>query len=334
MQTRTGPGPKTLKPASPTNPFIDKHPPSPTCRAQGCGFLVPRLCALHARSGLSPCGPLYRRRLCRLWHRPPRHGRGTSASCPAPISYSPSRLLTQLVATTFPPPPPQPPTQPRQSEGLKCYVEDFNHLIEDFAQFVKERRAARGLEGKKVFVIAQSMGGAIALLSTLPGAPLADVVDGLVLVAPMCAIAPGMRPPEWQISLLRWTAYVIPTWPITPTPDLIDRCYRDPAELEKAKNNPLGFRSKPRLLTALQMNDATERIEKRMPEVQVPFLVLHGTDDVVTAPEASKALHAKAASKDKSIKLYDGLWHALFSEPDGEGQKVTADTLAWIEERA
>ena len=36
----------------------------------------------------------------------------------------------------------------------------------------------------------------------------------------------------------------------------------------------------------------------------------------------SELLHATAVSKDKTIKLYDGFYHALLSEPDGGAEQV------------
>jgi acylglycerol lipase len=51
--------------------------------------------------------------------------------------------------------------------------------------------------------------------------------------------------------------------------------------------------------------------------VKLPFFVLHGDADTVTDPEVSRALYERAASADKAIKLYAGMWHGLTAgEPD------------------
>jgi alpha-beta hydrolase superfamily lysophospholipase len=68
-----------------------------------------------------------------------------------------------------------------------------------------------------------------------------------------------------------------------------------------------------------------------MEAVEVPLLLLHGTADVVTDPEGSRQLYARAASKDKTLRLYEGLYHDLLHEP--EWQRVVADALAWIDAR-
>ena len=41
--------------------------------------------------------------------------------------------------------------------------------------------------------------------------------------------------------------------------------------------------------------------------MDVPLLVLHGSDDVVTDPNSSRALHAAACSADKHIVVYPGM---------------------------
>ena len=62
--------------------------------------------------------------------------------------------------------------------------------------------------------------------------------------------------------------------------------------------------------------------------------MLHGEADIVTDPEVSKALYEKASSRDKTIKLYPGMWHGLTSgEPDENIEIVFADITNWLDKR-
>ncbi|URE40607.1 Putative lysophospholipase [Musa troglodytarum] len=71
-----------------------------------------------------------------------------------------------------------------------------------------------------------------------------------------------------------------------------------------------------------------------MCKVTIPFIVLHGSADVVTDPSVSRALYDAAKSKDKTIKIYDGMLHSLlFGEPDENVAMVRNDILAWLNER-
>lgn len=70
-------------------------------------------------------------------------------------------------------------------------------------------------------------------------------------------------------------------------------------------------------------------------QVTLPFFVLHGEADTVTDPEVSRALYDRAASADKTLKLYPGMWHGLTSgEPDGNVETVFADIVEWLDRRS
>jgi caffeoylshikimate esterase len=75
-------------------------------------------------------------------------------------------------------------------------------------------------------------------------------------------------------------------------------------------------------------------LQESFGEVTVPFLALHGTDDGVAAPEGSKMLYDRAPSEDKSLILYEGMYHSLIQgEPNESRDRVLADMRAWIDER-
>jgi acylglycerol lipase len=62
---------------------------------------------------------------------------------------------------------------------------------------------------------------------------------------------------------------------------------------------------------------------------------MHGETDTVTDPEVSRALYERASSKDKTIKLYPGMWHGLlYGEPPENLEIVFSDILNWIGERS
>jgi len=62
------------------------------------------------------------------------------------------------------------------------------------------------------------------------------------------------------------------------------------------------------------------------------MLILHGLADSVTSPELSEELYTKAPSEDKTLKLYEGMWHALTCEPGVPIVYGHIDT--WIEKRS
>ncbi|KAL6011215.1 hypothetical protein ACLOJK_001660 [Asimina triloba] len=68
--------------------------------------------------------------------------------------------------------------------------------------------------------------------------------------------------------------------------------------------------------------------------VSLPFIVVHGGDDIVTDPSVSQQLYESASSADKTLKLYPGMWHALTSaEPPQSIDLVFSDIITWLDQR-
>lgn len=75
-------------------------------------------------------------------------------------------------------------------------------------------------------------------------------------------------------------------------------------------------------------------VQNNFHKVITPFLTVHGTSDGVTCPTGSKMLYNKASSEDKTLKLYDGMYHSFIQgEPDEASNLVLADMRTWIDER-
>lgn len=78
-----------------------------------------------------------------------------------------------------------------------------------------------------------------------------------------------------------------------------------------------------------RIQNATLKISSSLSEFEAPFLVQHGSADRVTDPKLSQALYDEARSKDKTIRLYDGMWwHCLMGgEPDENVDLVLQDSI-------
>ncbi|KAI4301417.1 hypothetical protein L6164_034698 [Bauhinia variegata] len=219
-----------------------------------------------------------------------------------------------------------------QSEGARCYIKKFDNIINDCFDFFKSVSELKEYKGKARFLYGESMGGAVALLlhKKYP-----SFWDGAVLVAPMCKISEKVKPHPVVVNILTKMEDLIPKWKIVPTKDVINSAFRDPAKRERIRRNKLIYQEKPRLKTALEMLRTSMSLEDSLHEVTLPFFVLHGEADTVTDPEVSRALYDRASSKDKTIKLYTGMWHGLTcGESDENIEIVFADIIAWLDKHA
>ena len=107
---------------------------------------------------------------------------------------------------------------------------------------------------------------------------------------------------------------------------------RDPAEVAKYETDPLVHHDKLPARTVAELSAAVERFPEQVPAITLPLLVMHGTADVIVPPFASHMVDDRAASEDKRLELYEGLFHEILNEP--ERDRVMDDIAGWIGERA
>jgi lysophospholipase len=93
-------------------------------------------------------------------------------------------------------------------------------------------------------------------------------------------------------------------------------------------NDPLVYRGKIRARFGGEMVKIQQELPRRMPEIKLPILIMHGTADRLCDPEGSQMLYERVSSKDKTLKLYEGFYHEIFNEPGRE--QVFADMEAWL----
>ncbi|KAK3028504.1 hypothetical protein RJ639_038572 [Escallonia herrerae] len=216
-----------------------------------------------------------------------------------------------------------------QSQGLKAYIPNVNDVVSDIVSFFNFILTQNpDYQNLPKFLFGESMGGAICLLIHFQNPRL---FSGAILIAPMCKISDKVKP-RWPIpDILTFVSRFAPTLPIVPTADLMDKSVKVQQKKLIAGMNPMRYGGKPRLGTVVELLRVTDYASNRLCDVSLPFIVLHGSADVVTDPDVSRELFEKAKSDDKSIKNYDGMMHSLlFGETDENVEIVRGDILAWL----
>lgn len=218
-----------------------------------------------------------------------------------------------------------------KSDGHLALINSWDRMIGDVSSYFRDIANAK-FQGIPTFLVGESMGGAVAysIYDRMP-----DLFRGVVFVSPMCKISDEMLPPQWVIDILRC---LIAQWPflaylpIAPARnELKDMTYRVREKADMVYRCPTSFGRNPRLATARELILVTQRISSSVRDFDAPFLVVHGMEDRVTDPRLSQALFDESKSMDKSIMLYDGMWHSLTSgEPDENIDQVFNDLTQWI----
>jgi len=177
-------------------------------------------------------------------------------------------------------------------------------------------------ENVPVFVFGHSMGGAIVTLHSLM---YHSNVRGMILSAP--ALETGIS--GAKIHATNATDSIFPDFDVF---DLdVNHFSRDPAVVRDVRKDPLVYQGAASAHMGAELIGGIQTIDASMEDVRVPLLLLHGKADLVTTPEGSKELFKRAASKDKTLKLYGNLVHDLLHEP--EHTQVVTDITAWLDAR-
>jgi acylglycerol lipase len=209
-----------------------------------------------------------------------------------------------------------------KSEGLRCYIDRFSDYIDDikiFFDIVHQRYGDR-----KVFLVGHSMGATIAVAYVVQHQrDLAGLIVSGVGLKPGASISPVLKAVVRLISLL------FPKMGVT----VLDATAisQDKAVVDAYVNDPLVHRGKVTARLGAEMVKTLDKLPSLMPQINLPILIMHGTDDRLCNPEGSQMLYDRVESHDKTLKLYKGFHHEIFNEP-GHLQ-VMADVEAWLATR-
>ncbi|CAN1171131.1 Caffeoylshikimate esterase [Linum perenne] len=215
-------------------------------------------------------------------------------------------------------------------DGLIHHMPDINPVVDDCIDFFDEFRRTHA-PNLPAFLYAESLGGAIALFISLKQK---GAWDGLILNGAMCGISAKFKPP-WPLEhLLFVVAAVIPTWRVVPTRGTIpDVSFKEEWKRRLAMASPRRSVARPRAATALELLRVCRDLQARFEQVDVPMLISHGGEDVVCDPACVEELHRRASSKDKTLKIYPGMWHQMVGEEQDNVNLVFGDMISWLNAR-
>ena len=207
-----------------------------------------------------------------------------------------------------------------QSDGERFFVDTFNDYVSDvaaLAEFVKPRAA-----GVPVFLLGHSAGGVVACLYALEHQ---SELAGLVCES----FAFRVPAPDFALAVLKGLSHLAPHAHVLHLKN--EDFSRDPAVVARMNADPLIAHESQPTRTVAEMVRADERLEQAFPHLRLPLLILHGTSDRATRPQGSQMFFDQAGSADKTLKLYDGVFHDPLNDLDRE--TVIADIATWLEAR-
>ena len=207
-----------------------------------------------------------------------------------------------------------------RSPGRRALVRSLNTLADDLHALATHAAST----APPLFVMGHSMGGLVVLWTLLRhGLP----ASGMVLSAPALSaegnVPPGLTPLADAVS--RWL-------PTLPTVGKVQGgISRDVQVVAEAEADPLNFHKRVPARTGVEIIRTGQQVQTRASEVEMPYLLLHGTADTIIDPSGSKRFHRQSSTSDKTLHCYEGLRHEILNEP--ERHDVLADINAWLDAR-
>lgn len=207
-----------------------------------------------------------------------------------------------------------------RSEGSRCDIRSFDDYLLDLDVFFQRASATAG--GRPLFLMGNSMGGLIVTVWAILRQPR---IRGLILSGPLLALADGLYPRLRHFAAV--TAAVAPTLRVARISfDQLSRMYQ---VVDRLRDDPLMFHGRITVRVAAEILRAMKIASRKALALSVPLLILHGSQDQICDPAGSLALYRNAGCADKTFHLYEGFYHEVFDEPQGD--RVLADLTTWLD---
>jgi alpha-beta hydrolase superfamily lysophospholipase len=206
-----------------------------------------------------------------------------------------------------------------RSGGKRMLVRDISEYTADFDTLV--RIATREHHGLKCIVLGHSMGGGIVFAY---GVERPDNYDMMVLSAPAVAAQELVSP--LMIVAAKVLGVLVPGLPVQELD--VAAISRDAAVVQAYNDDPLVYHGKIPAGVGRALLEVGETMPQRAPALTAPLLVVHGSDDRLIPADGSRRLVECVGSTDVELKVYPGLYHEVFNEP--ERDEVLGDVVSWI----
>jgi len=206
-----------------------------------------------------------------------------------------------------------------KSGGEREVVEGFTDYTDTLTLYYRMVKAWQ--PDKPVFIFGHSMGGLISCYHLLDHQ--ADF-KGAVLSAPAIKVSDTIS--SMTIIMGRILSWIAPKMGVLGLD--ANNVSRDPEVVRAYVNDSLVFHGKTPARLAAQLLKAMGRVTAEADKITLPFMVVQGGEDKLVDPGGAQMLYDKAGSEDKTLEIYQGLYHEIHNEP--ERAIMFKDVETWL----
>lgn len=208
------------------------------------------------------------------------------------------------------------------SGGARQRIDSVEQATADVQLALQE--AARRWPGVTQVLHGHSFGGLlVAHIAATTTQPLGGVIVSSAALQRPAGVSDG------QLAVVRTISALAPSLGLDPLDPA--KVLREPAAQAALEADPLIAREKLPARTIATLLTGVDALQPNLEAVRQPLLVMHGGADTVTPPAGSRALHERAASAEKALRMYDVARHDLLHEP--EAGAVTQEIAAFVTRR-
>lgn len=207
-----------------------------------------------------------------------------------------------------------------KSSGKRAFTDNFGKYVDELDNFISI--AKNSFPDIPVFLLGHSMGGAISIMACMKNI---NAVDGLILSGAAIRLTSFLPQNAIYAISEKLASHMPERGLIKLSSKLVSR---DKKVVKAYEKDPLCYHGPIPFSTLREMSGAGLFIEKNMKMLTTPVLILHGGSDRITDPAGSRMLYSAAGSPERTLKIFNGLYHEIISEPEKEA--VFKTITEWI----
>jgi alpha-beta hydrolase superfamily lysophospholipase len=209
-----------------------------------------------------------------------------------------------------------------RSEGMRNYVDSFDQFIEDekiLYDILKEKHP-----DLPVFLLGHSMG---SLISIHVINEYENLYEGLILSG--TGISAGDKLSKILKFMAKLMGKIAPKFKISSGLDA-SMLSHDPEVVKAYQEDPHVYADKITARLGWEMLKSFEDVLDVINKFKLPLLIQCGSEDTLIKG-AEEELKNAFKMKDKTINIYDGLYHEVYNELEKDRKIVLKDLSDWLE---